>query len=96
MISALFQKEGITHSFLKGSALLVAGYYKDLGERMIGDIDILVENSQLELAHNLLSKQDYDPVHVTFGHDYFEHKHLPRLIPKERLSAVEIHRKLIA
>jgi len=94
-ISKLFQDEGINHSFLKGTSLLAAGFYKDAGERMIGDIDILVDRNQLETAQALLMKDDYEPVKVTFGSKYFEHKHLPRLIPRNKLAAVEIHRKLI-
>lgn len=94
-ISALFNKENIKHAFLKGSALLAAGYYKDIAERMIGDIDILVDKSQLELAQSILINTDYSATKVTFGNNYFEHKHLPRLIPLKNIAAVEIHRKLL-
>ena len=94
-ISTIFQKEGIKHSFLKGSALLAAGYYKDKGERMIGDIDVLVDTSQLEQARLLLLNGGYKSITVAFGEKYFDNKHLPRLIPKTKLAAVEIHRKLL-
>lgn len=94
-ISVLFSTHNIEHVFLKGTALLVAGYYKDLGERMIGDIDILVHPEQLLNAQELLLKNGYDEAETTFGFHFFEHKHLARLIPKTKLAAVEVHRKLL-
>ncbi len=94
-ISSLFSTHEVEHVFLKGTALLVSGYYKDLGERMIGDIDILVNANQLHDAQKLLLNHGYDEVETTFGFDFFEHKHLARLIPKTKLAAVEVHRKLL-
>ncbi|NNK83046.1 MAG: hypothetical protein HKO92_07970 [Flavobacteriaceae bacterium] len=94
-ISAKFLNDGITYSFLKGSALLVGGYYEDIGERMIGDIDVLVSKDQLQQAQNLLLNNNYIESDFTIGDKYFEQKHLPRLIPKNKLCAVEIHQKLL-
>ncbi|WP_296313639.1 nucleotidyltransferase family protein [Winogradskyella sp. UBA3174] len=93
-LTQLFNTNQIDHVFLKGAALLAAGYYEDLGERMIGDIDILVAKNQVDIAFDLLIQQDYIPSAQTLGAAFFEHKHLPRLTKKKHIAAIEIHRKL--
>jgi len=95
-ISKLFNHHNINHVFLKGSALLAANYYKDIGERMIGDIDILVHINDLDTAYNLLITNKHTPLPETLGQQYFEHKHLPRLIPETGLGAIELHKKLLS
>lgn len=94
-ISAFFDKNKIDHVFLKGAALLASGIYKDIAERMVGDIDILVHPDQLFKAHELLTENGYDPAEKSLTDKFFEQKHLPRLIPKNKLTAIEIHRRLI-
>ncbi|WP_339754425.1 nucleotidyltransferase family protein [uncultured Winogradskyella sp.] len=93
-IAQLLNRHHIDHTFLKGSALIAAGYYEDFAERMIGDIDILVAHNQLDSAYKILKDNDYIPIEQTLGEQFFEHKHLPRLKPKDHICAVEIHRKL--
>ncbi|RED47046.1 putative nucleotidyltransferase-like protein [Winogradskyella eximia] len=96
-ISQLFNLNHIDHVFLKGSALLASGCFEDNAERMLGDIDILVSPEQLKEAYQLLCDNGYYPSDQTLGHDFFEHKHLPRLKTKltdNRIAAVEVHRKL--
>ena len=43
-ISQWFQEADIDHVFLKGTAMLASGYYEDIAERMVGDIDILIQS----------------------------------------------------
>ncbi|MBO3115761.1 nucleotidyltransferase family protein [Winogradskyella sp. DF17] len=93
-IIELFTEHNINYVLLKGTALLMANVYEDIGERMIGDIDILVEQSQLTEAFRLLEQQDYVPIDTTFGEKYVEHKHLPRLKTDVFIAAVELHRKV--
>ncbi|WP_460217901.1 nucleotidyltransferase domain-containing protein [Psychroserpens sp. MEBiC05023] len=95
-IAECFNSNHINYVFLKGTALLTGAYYIDLGERMIGDIDILVYEEHLEKAYKLLLNENYQSVEQTLGDNYFEHKHLPRLTSKTHLSAVEIHRKVLS
>lgn len=90
----LFTAHDINYVLLKGTALLMATIYEDIGERMIGDIDILVEQSQLAVAFKLLQQQSYIPIETTFGEHYVEHKHLPRLKTDKFIAAVELHKKL--
>ena len=94
MLSTLFKKHHIEHVFLKGTALLASGYYEDIAERMIGDIDILVATKQLDKAFELLQQHSFKPIPLTFGDKYFEHKHLPRMTTNKFIAAIELHRKL--
>lgn len=95
-ISQLLQQHRINHVFLKGAALLIAGYYNDVGERMIGDIDLLVQNDDLEEASTLLRSNGYQYKSTTFGAKYFEYHHDIRLIlNKNGIAAVELHRHIL-
>jgi hypothetical protein len=93
-ITELFHTQNINYVLLKGAALLMAEVYEDPAERMIGDIDILVAEDQLNTAFELIQRHGYTPIETTFGADYVEHKHLPRLKTRDYMAAVEIHRKL--
>ena len=42
--------------FLKGSAMIIRKLYSDIGIRMIGDIDFLVNEKQIELTKDILKK----------------------------------------
>ena len=90
-ISLILNANKINYVFIKGSSLIIKGLYPDL-ERMVGDIDILVDNSQFNLAIELLKKNGYnsrDSIIFSFQ------KHYPRLLKKDNLFAVEIHRELL-
>lgn len=93
-ISTFLKDHQINHVFLKGSALLAGNYYKDVGERMIGDIDILVEGNQLEQAFNLLASLGYSE-NVSFNYDVKHHRHLARQVSKNKLAAIELHKSII-
>ena len=86
MLSTLFKRHHIEHVFLKGTALLASGYYEDIAERMIGDIDILVATKQLDKAFELLQQHSFKPLPQNFGSHYFEHKHLPRMTTNKFLK----------
>ena len=94
VLSTLFKKHHIEHVFLKGAALLASGYYEDIAERMIGDIDILVATNQLDKAFQLVQQHSFKPLPLTFADKYFYHRHLPRLITNKYIAAVELHREL--
>ena len=55
-LSVLFDAHNIPHVFIKGCALMVSGYFKDFGERLIGDIDVLVETSNLLQSRAIIIK----------------------------------------
>ncbi|WP_353779893.1 nucleotidyltransferase family protein [Winogradskyella sp. 3972H.M.0a.05] len=94
-IASTFNAAKIDYVFLKGLALIIGGYYEDIAERMIGDIDILVKEDQAHIAQDLLIKSGYKPLEKSLSFDYIEQKHLPRLLPESALGAVEIHKKVL-
>lgn len=93
-ISRLFQRHHLHHSFIKGIALLSGNYYNDLGERMVGDIDILVASKDLDTAFELLVDHGYSRL-VGFNYKVKNHRHLPRQISETHLGAVELHDQLL-
>ncbi|WP_152604817.1 nucleotidyltransferase family protein [Psychroserpens jangbogonensis] len=95
-ISKILRTNKIDHVFLKGSALLVKNYYEDLGERMLGDIDILVDETKMETTYQLLIDNNYIGTAQGISSRYFDHKHLPRLQSDVNLAAVEVHKKVLS
>jgi len=93
-ISTLLNAHEINHVFLKGCALLVGNYYKDFGERMIGDIDILVESDHIEKAFQLLALHGYTKS-ITFNYEAKNYRHLPRQISEDKFGAVELHKHIL-
>ncbi|MCP4802145.1 MAG: nucleotidyltransferase family protein [Bacteroidetes bacterium] len=95
-LSSILRQQNIEHVFLKGMALISANYFEDIGERMIGDIDILVKESQLKEAASLLLRNNYEYKTSTFGEKYFEYHHDLSLISKDGgLAPVELHRHIL-
>ena len=94
-ISRLLTKHKINHVFVKGIALLAMGCYKDLGERLIGDIDIIVDTAQVYKAEQLLIESHYIPANLSLFGKHKKHRHLPRLKHPKRLAAVEIHSRAL-
>ena len=61
-ITSILHAQHISPLFLKGVAHLLGGLYVDISERMIGDIDFLVEKDNMVEAADLLIKNGYDPL----------------------------------
>lgn len=89
-IGKLLNENQIEHLFFKGAGLLMGGYYKDFGERMIGDIDVLLRSKDKKRAFELLAQNGYDHS-IGFNYDRKDFRHLPRQINNEKMAAVEIH-----
>nr|WP_321222048.1 nucleotidyltransferase family protein [uncultured Psychroserpens sp.] len=87
-------KHDINYVFIKGMALLLGGYYKDLGERMIGDFDVLVGEKDLENTFRLIKNIGYDNL-VNFNYERPHFRHLPRQVNKNKLAAIELHRHVL-
>jgi len=90
-INALLLANNITPIFLKGTGNLLEGLYDDIAERMVGDIDFLVKESDCHKAFDILTQVGYNKLTDI----YTDHRHLPRLIHENRIGAVEIHRKIL-
>ncbi|MDW5287901.1 nucleotidyltransferase family protein [Formosa sp. PL04] len=96
LISSWFKSENLEHVFLKGAAMIASNYYEDIGERMLGDIDVLLPREQCEKAFQLLLSKGYTYAkEPTINPKYFEDKHLLRLASKAHIGAIEIHFKLL-
>ena len=91
-ISELFREKKIKHVFIKGTSNILSNLYENIGDRMLSDIDILVEEKSCFDAFNLLEKKGYYPVTKNI---FFQNsaKHLIRQANKNKVFAVEIHRR---
>ena len=90
-LSDLYIENEIDHVFLKGSAYIAYGRFNDIGERMVGDIDVLVAKSDYNKSIKLSKKHGYNS-NATF---IFDSKHYPRMIHPKKIFALEIHNKLL-
>lgn len=90
-IVCLFNAHEIFPTLLKGTGNLLDHLYSNIGERMMGDIDLLVSEEDYLRAAQLLENNGY----THNNPDYFEvknMKHYPRLYKKGAPADVEIHR----
>jgi hypothetical protein len=90
-INNLLLTNNISPIFLKGTGNLLEGLYADIGERMIGDIDILIQKSDCKKAYMLLIDYGYFN-EIALQED---HRHLSRLIHKSNIGAIEIHKEML-
>ena len=58
-LSELLVENNIKHIFLKGTALLLSNVFEDIGERMIGDIDFIIQHKDEEKIKKVLEKNNY-------------------------------------
>ncbi|TYP98000.1 putative nucleotidyltransferase-like protein [Tenacibaculum adriaticum] len=91
-INELLLSNNISPVFLKGTGNLLEGLYEDIAERMVGDIDFLVEEETCNTAFILLNDVGYNN---KISELFDEHRHLPRITNDEKIAGVEIHRNMI-
>jgi hypothetical protein len=97
-LSELLYKNNINHIFLKGTALLLANVFEDIGERMISDIDFIIQYKDENKAINLFKKNNYvfrGSLRSYQKFKLFKNKHLPRLVHKNKIMALELHTELL-
>jgi hypothetical protein len=91
-IHQLLSKSDIISVFLKGTGFLMQHIYHDQGERMIGDIDLLVEKKDFQKTIHLLKEFGY---HEKNSLDRtFVNRHYTGLIHPNRTAAVEVHHSM--
>jgi|GEM_PF-2481450 len=95
-LSELLFENNINHIFLKGTALLLSNIFEDIGERMIGDIDFIIQHKDEEKVEKVLEKNNYFVRHSVSSLRFFRPKHLPRRINKNKKIAIEPHLELLA
>ena len=90
-LNSILLAYNITPVFLKGTGNLLAGIYKDIAERMVGDIDLIFLKEDYPKANTLLREFGYDKE----IHQELPHRHYPRIIRKDSIAGVEIHKELL-
>ncbi|AUC86437.1 hypothetical protein CW731_14625 [Polaribacter sp. ALD11] len=93
-VNQLLVDNNITPIFLKGTGNLLEGLYDDVAERMVGDIDFIVAMKDYEKSFQLLQNNNYNKV-TEEGYSFPQFKHQPRLVHKEKIAAVEVHKELL-
>jgi len=96
-LSELLVENNIKHLFLKGTALLLSTIFDDIGERMISDIDFIIQHKDEEKVKKVLEKNNYctSSNHVD-SFRVFKPKHLPRMVNKNKTIAIEPHLELLS
>ena len=92
IISKFLDNSGINHKFLKGASLIYQKIYEDLGERMIGDIDILIKRSDRKDVIKLLNLNNYKS---SFIYKSWKANVDPNFINNNKLFAIDLHSGLL-
>jgi len=90
-LNDLLLANNITPIFLKGTGNLLGGLYDDIAERMVGDIDFIVNKNHIKSLKILLSDSGYN-VNKMMRHF---HRHESRLVNENYIAAVEVHKELL-
>ena len=78
--------------FLKGTGNLLAGLYKDLAERMVGDIDFIFSKEDYLKAITVLREFGYSEVLKQEYYPPDDFRHYRRLQKYNNIVAIEIHK----
>lgn len=93
-LNNLLLTNNITPIFLKGTANLLDGLYEDIAERMVGDIDLLIDINVQKEAIKCLKKDGYKHLEKSsFINE--SHRHYPRLIKDNYIGAIEVHHDML-
>lgn len=93
-----FTNAGINAIILKGAALAET-VYMDIGLRLMSDIDILISNSDIDRALNLMDVLSYKKINQIHESGYINefseagHHHLPQLVKNN--VCVELHTHIV-
>lgn len=92
--TALLNKHNISPMYLKGAGNLIDGVYSDLGERMMGDIDILVDENDYLTSAEIMRNAGYSSYVDLEKVDVNHITHYPPLYHPDFVCDIEIHRSL--
>ena len=92
-INEIFVSNEINVIFIKGSSNLICNLYDDIAERMVGDIDIIVSEKSYFKAIKLMKENGY-VFYEDIKNPLPNFRHYRRLIKKNRIAALEIHKNL--
>ncbi|QXP72504.1 nucleotidyltransferase family protein [Tenacibaculum sp. AHE15PA] len=94
-INELLLKNNITPIFLKGTGNLLDNLYEDIAERMVGDIDFLVDKKEFKRTVNILKKSGYSQKNEKNIDNTILNRHYPKMTKKKKTAAIEIHYKMV-
>jgi hypothetical protein len=92
-INKLLSSHGIVPVFIKGTGNILEGLYKNIAERMIGDIDFIVSLENYQKTIDILTTNGYQAFHDKKYN--LPGKHHPRLVKPNSIAAVEIHKDFV-
>ena len=92
-INKILAGKGIETVFLKGTGHLLQGLYHDHADRVIGDIDLLVREEDLDRAAGLLNTVGYVISDSEPVESYTEHHHYPGMYRVGEPAMLEMHRE---
>ena len=97
-LSEILYQNNVNHIFLKGTALLLSNVFEDIGERMIGDIDFIIQHKDEQRVEKVLEENNYCNISVLFPSliRIFRPKHLARRVNKNKTIAIEPHLELLS
>ena len=93
-LNSLLLANNIKPIFLKGTGNLLVGIYKDIAERMVGDIDFIFSKEDYPKAITILREFGYSEVE-TYKYYIPREKHYRRLQKENNIAAIEIHKELL-
>ena len=91
-LSRLLKDQKINFSFIKGIYYLRMGIYLDKGERMIGDIDMIVDKKHLTKAIKVLNDYGYKN---EYNFIKWKKRHLPGFKKSGGIANVELHTEFL-
>ena len=94
-LSELLFENNIKHIFLKGTALLLSNIFEDIGERMIGDIDFIIQHKDEEKIKKVLKYNKNCTPQKSGLSRFFKPTHLPRKVRENKTIAIEAHLELL-
>lgn len=93
-INNLLLENNIKPIFLKGVSFLIENLYNNISERMIGDIDFLVDKVDFPRTIKVLKNYGYRSK-VEEKHIVFPAIHYPKMVKKGFIAAIEVHKDVI-
>lgn len=93
-LNELLLANNITPIFVKGAGHICQNLYEDLGERMIADIDFVVEKKDYSKAQKVILDSGYTEVDQSKHHSP-SFIHQPRIQKEGCVAAVEIHKQVV-
>jgi hypothetical protein len=90
-INKLLLANNIIPILLKGTGNLLGGLYDDIAERMVGDIDFIVNKNHTSSSKIILNDSGYKTNRIMPP----SHRHESTLINENYIAAVEVHKELL-